>query len=68
MPFACLTLNITWEIMSMINSFSDFTYFILRLVWVSLDLVVLIIHFIYGNTIITKETEVSFVIFQPLKI
>lgn len=55
MPFTCLTFNFAWEIMSMINSFPDLTYFVLRLVWVSLDLVILIVHFIYGNIIINKR-------------
>ena len=55
MPFTCLVLNFVWEIMATINSFTYLPYFVLRLVWVSLDLVILIVHFIYGNIIINKR-------------
>lgn len=66
MPFTCLVINFAWEIMATINSLSYLPYFLLRLVWASLDLVILIIHFVYGNIIIDKEIRLSFMFFQSL--
>lgn len=60
MPFTCLALNFAWEIMATKNSLSYLPYFLLRLVWTLLDLVILIIHYVYGNIIINKRNKTFF--------
>lgn len=60
MPFSCLVFNFAWEIMATINSIYHLPYFLLLLVWALLGLVILIIHYVYGNIIINKRNKTLF--------
>lgn len=60
MPFTCLSLNLAWEVLVLLNS-APFTFvFFLRLTWVILDFVILTIHFLYGNIVVEKERKFLF--------
>lgn len=60
MPFTCLSFNMMWEVLVLLNSTPFSFAFFLRLIRTILDSVILIVHFLYGNVVIDKERKELF--------
>ena len=60
MPFSCLSFNFCWEIIVLLNSTVFSVVFFYRLVWTMLDTIILLLHLIYGNFVLTKKRKTLF--------